>query len=79
MPWPGCVQSHPLVCRDTTGKAQATAAGSHAAGAPVSPVEQHVGLHVLYYRLMDLGDVLVIKFVPLPIDHILAVGNVVPT
>jgi hypothetical protein len=28
---------------------------------------------------MDLGDVLVIEFVPLPIDHVLTVGNVVPT
>lgn len=28
---------------------------------------------------MDLGDILVIKFIPLPVDHILTVGNVVPT
>lgn len=84
MPWPGCMQSYSLACWDTTEKlrkasSETAAPGSHAEGPPVSPVEQHVGLHILYHCLMDLGDILVIEFIPLPIDHVLTVGNVVPT
>lgn len=48
-------------------------------GPLVSPVEEHVGLHILYHCFMDLSDVLVIEFIPLPIDHVLTVGNIVPT
>lgn len=43
-----------------------------------TPVEEHIGLHILHHRLMDLGNVLIIEFIPLPIDHILTIGNVVP-
>lgn len=44
-----------------------------------SPVEQDIGFCILYHGLMDFGDILVIKLVPLAIDHILAVGYIMPT
>lgn len=43
------------------------------------PVEQHVGLCILHHCLMDLCDILVIKLIPLAIDHILTVSYVVST
>lgn len=43
------------------------------------PIEQNIGLCVLYNRLMDFCDVLVIKLVPLAVDHILTVSYVVST
>lgn len=44
-----------------------------------SPVEQHVGFSVLHNCLMDLCDILVIKLIPLTVDHILTVSNVMST
>ena len=43
------------------------------------PVEEDVGLGVLHHRLVDLSDILVIELVPLPVDDVLAVGDVVAT
>lgn len=42
-----------------------------------APVEEDIGLGALHHRLVDLGDILVIELVPLPVDHVLAVGDVV--
>lgn len=44
-----------------------------------SPIEQHVGFSVLHNCLMDLCDILVIKLIPLTVDHILTVSNVMST
>lgn len=44
-----------------------------------APVEQHVGLRVLHHRLVDLRHVLIVKLVPLAVDDVLAVGDVVAT
>lgn len=44
-----------------------------------SPVEQDVGFCILHHGLMNFGDILVIKLVPLAIDHVLTVGYVMPT
>lgn len=45
----------------------------------VSPVEEHIGLSILHHRLMDLCYILVIKLIPLTVDHILTVRYVVTT
>lgn len=42
-----------------------------------TPIEEDIGLGILHHRFVDLGDILVIELIPLPIDHVLAVGNVV--
>lgn len=47
--------------------------------APGPPIEEDVGLGVLHHRLMDLGDVLVVELIPLPVDDVLAVSDVVTT
>lgn len=45
----------------------------------VSPVEEHIGLSILHHRLMDLRYILVIKLVPLTVNHVLTVRYVVTT
>lgn len=42
-----------------------------------SPIEEHVSFGVLHHRLVHLSDVLVVKLVPLAVDHVLAVSYVV--
>lgn len=43
------------------------------------PIEQHISLCILHDRLVDLCDILVVKLIPLAIDHILTVSYVVST
>lgn len=44
-----------------------------------SPIKQHIGFCVLHNCLMDLCDILVIKLIPLTVDDILTVSNVMST
>lgn len=44
-----------------------------------APVKQHVGLRVLHHRLVDFRHILVVKLVPLAVDDVLAVSDVVAT
>lgn len=45
----------------------------------VLPVKKDIGLCVLDNRLMDLRYILIIKLVPLAIDDVLTICNVVAT
>lgn len=83
-----CMQRHPVACWGSgltllqeSWLAETANTDRHIGwgSPPGPPVEEYVGLHILHHCLMDLSDILVIEFIPLPIDHILTIGNVVPT
>ena len=50
-----------------------------ACASEISPVEQDVGLCVLHHCFVHLSHILVIKLIPLTVNHILAVCYVVTT